>query len=166
MSHTMKLWERDKEHRLHHDTSISLNQFGFKPSCSTMEAIFLIRSLVEKYRDVKKDLHMVFIDLEKAYDSVLRDVLWRVSEQKRVSIRHIQVLKHMYERTTTIVRIVGGDTKDFPISIGLHQGSAVSPYLFYISFTWIDETYTREYPLVHDVYRWYSFDRWDARRSQ
>ncbi len=55
---------------------------------STMEAIFLIRSLMEKYRDIKKDLHMVFIDLEKVYDNVLRDVLWRVLEQKRISIRH------------------------------------------------------------------------------
>ncbi len=75
MSHTMKLWERVMEHRLRHDTSISPNQFGFMPGCSTIGAIFLIRSLMEKYRDVKKNLLMIFIDLERAYDSVPRDVL-------------------------------------------------------------------------------------------
>ncbi len=80
MSYTMKLWERFVEHRLRHDTSISLNQFGFMPGRSTMEAVFIIRSLMKKYRDVKKNLHMVFIDLEKAYDSILRDVLWKVLE--------------------------------------------------------------------------------------
>ncbi len=77
------------EHQLHHNTSISLNQFGFMPGRSTMEVIFLIRSLMEKYRDVKKDLYVVFIYLENAYDSVPRDVLWRAVEQKRVSIRYI-----------------------------------------------------------------------------
>ena len=30
----------------------------------------------------------------------------------------------------TIVRTCDGNTTDFPINIGLHQGSALSPYLF------------------------------------
>ena len=43
MSHTMKLWERVIEHRLRAITRVSINQFGFMPGRSTMEAIFLIR---------------------------------------------------------------------------------------------------------------------------
>jgi hypothetical protein len=40
-----------------------------------MEAIFLIRQFMERYRE-QKDLHMIFIDLEKAYDKVLRNIIW------------------------------------------------------------------------------------------
>jgi hypothetical protein len=36
----------------------------------------------------------------------------------------------MYRDVVTFVRICDGDTNDFPIKIGLHQGSALSPYLF------------------------------------
>ena len=36
----------------------------------------------------------------------------------------------MYNNVVTSVRTSDGDTDDFPIRIGLHQGSALSPYLF------------------------------------
>ncbi|GKA90489.1 hypothetical protein Tco_0812359 [Tanacetum coccineum] len=45
------------------------------PGRSTTEAIHLLRSLIEKYRERQRDLHLAFLDLEKAYDSVPHDIM-------------------------------------------------------------------------------------------
>ena len=106
------------------------NQFGFMPGRSTMEAIFLIRQLMESYREQKKDLHIVFIDLEKAYDKIPRNVMWWALEKHKVPTKYITFIKHMYKDVMMFVLTCDGNTNDFLIKIGLHQVSALSPYLF------------------------------------
>jgi hypothetical protein len=95
-----------------------------------MEAIFLIKQLMERCMEQKKDLHMIFIDLEKAYDKVPRNVMWWALQKHKVSSKYITLIKDMYDNIVTNVRTSDRDTNDFPISIGLHQESALSPYLF------------------------------------
>ena len=60
---------------------MSEKHFGFIIGRPTIEAIYLLRRLVEKYREKKKDIHMVFIDLEKAYDEILRDIIGDFGEK-------------------------------------------------------------------------------------
>ena len=64
---------------------------------------------------------MVFIDLEKAYDRVPRDILWTALEKKGVCVTYIKVIHDMYDGVLIKVRTLGGETNDFPIKIGQHQ---------------------------------------------
>jgi hypothetical protein len=77
---------------------------------------------MERYRE-QKDLHMVFIDLEKAYDKVPRNVMWWALEKHKVPTKYITLIKDMYNDVVMCVHTCGGDTSDFPIKIGLHQVS-------------------------------------------
>ena len=76
MSHSMKLYERIIEGRLRRLVNISEEQSGFMKGKSTTDAIFALRKVQEKYREGLKELHSVFIDLEKAYDRVPREELY------------------------------------------------------------------------------------------
>ena len=76
ISHTMQLWERIIERRLRSDLTFSNQQYGFMPGKSTTDASFALRVLMEKYREGQKELHCVFVDLEKAYDNVPIEGVW------------------------------------------------------------------------------------------
>ncbi|CAM2099752.1 unnamed protein product [Caretta caretta] len=72
MSHTMKLWERVINKRLRSEVDIRANQYGFMPERPT---IFAWRQLVEKFREKRKNIHMMFIDLENIFDRVPSEVI-------------------------------------------------------------------------------------------
>ena len=46
-----------------------------------------------KYKETCKYLHRVFIDLEKAYDRVPREVISWVLEKKEVSLKCIRLIR-------------------------------------------------------------------------
>ena len=68
MSHTMKIWERIIEARQRHKVEIRKQQYGFMPGKKTTDAMIALIMLMEKYREGQRELHSVFVDLEKAYD--------------------------------------------------------------------------------------------------
>ncbi|KAK3521199.1 hypothetical protein QTP70_000483 [Hemibagrus guttatus] len=104
MSHTMKVWERVVEARLRKVVEICEQQYGFMPRKSTTDAIFALRILMEKYRDGQRELHCVFVDLEKAYDRVPREELWYCMRKSGVAEKYVRVVQDMYERSRTVVR--------------------------------------------------------------
>ncbi|KAK3527832.1 hypothetical protein QTP86_006897 [Hemibagrus guttatus] len=144
MSHTMKLWERVVEASLRKVVEICEQQYGFMPRKSTTDAIFALRILMEKYRGGQRELHCVFVDLEKAYDRVPREELWYCMRKSGVAEKYVRVVQDMYERSRTVVRCAVGQTEEFKVEVGLHQGSALSPFLFAIVMDQLSEEVRQE----------------------
>ncbi|GJV94485.1 retrovirus-related pol polyprotein LINE-1 [Tanacetum coccineum] len=87
IGHTMKLWDRVIERRLRRETTVSENQ------------------------ERQRDLHFAFLDIEKAYDSVPRELIWKTLIEKGTPRKYIRVIKDMYDGVKT-------------------RGSTISPHLF------------------------------------
>ncbi|KAK3541961.1 hypothetical protein QTP86_008147 [Hemibagrus guttatus] len=88
----------------------------------------------------------VFVDLEKAYDRVLREELWYCMKKSGVAEKYVRVLQDMYERSRAVVRCAVGQTEKFKVEVGLHQGSALSPFLFAIVMDQLSEEVRQESP--------------------
>ncbi|KAK3548010.1 hypothetical protein QTP70_002315 [Hemibagrus guttatus] len=142
----MKVWERKVEARLRKVVEICEQQYGFMPRKSTTDAISALRILMEKYREGQRELHCVFVDLEKAYDSVPREELWYCMRKSGVAMKYVRVVQDMYERSRTVVRCAVGQTEEFKVEVGLHQGSALSPFLFAIVMDQLSEEVRQEFP--------------------
>ena len=114
ISHTMKLWESRRAAPARNDADIN-KPIWFHARRSTTEAIFLIRQVMERFREQKKDLHMVFIDLEKAYDKIPRNIMWQSLDKHKVPSKYMTLIKDMYNNVVTSVRTNDGNTDYFPI---------------------------------------------------
>ena len=125
----MKVLERVLEKRIRCQVSIDNMQFGFMPGKGTTGAIFIMRQVQEKHQ-AKKKLYYAFVDLEKTFDRVPREVVRWALRKLGVNERLIRTVMALYTEAWTVVRTDAGLSKKIEMKVGLHQGSVLSPQLF------------------------------------
>ena len=108
-------------------------QCGFRPARSTIDMLFVVRRLQKLGRQRKIPLYMCFVDLQEAYDSVDRELLWKVLARAGVPSVMIDVIRQFHDGMWTRVRMDDGKLSEwFEVTHGLRQGCVLSPLLFNI----------------------------------
>ena len=79
-----------------------------------------------------KPLYMAFVDLEKAFDRVPRDVIWRAMRKLGIDEWLVRLVQSMYKDVRSRVRVGDGYSEELGVGVGVHQGSVLSPLLFII----------------------------------
>ena len=97
--------------------------------------MFAVRRLQELGRKARAPLFLCFIDLQKAYDSVDRTLLWQVLARFGTPPQMIEVIRQFHDGMRACVRSDNGRCSEwFEVAQGLRQGCVLSPLLFNVFF--------------------------------
>ena len=107
--------------------------FGFMPGKGTTDDIFMMRQLQEKHPAKMKKLYYAFVDLEKAFDRVPREVVRWALRNLCVDEWLIRTVMEFYTEACTVVKIDAGLSESFDVKVGLYQRSVLSPLVFAVS---------------------------------
>jgi hypothetical protein len=101
----MKTFGRLIKHWLEEECVSLEEQCCFTTGRSYIDHIFTLRQILEKCQEISKQIGMAFIDIEKAYDSVPRKLLWQALEQASISEHIRDILKSMYSNNRCQVKV-------------------------------------------------------------
>ena len=127
----MKLLERILDGRIQKrvEEELGEEQLGFRKGRGTTDGMFALRQLVEKILEIQGRMAVGFVDLEKAYDTVPREMVMATVRWIGVPEAEARMVEAMYEGTKGRVVVGSGLSEEFPVNIGLRRRSALSPLL-------------------------------------
>jgi len=107
-------------------------QSGFCAGRSCIDNIFCLKQIIEKRISVGREIHIVFVDLRKAFDSVPLVKLWDTMKEENINTVYINAIKGLYADCQSCVKVGSNTSSTFKINKGLRQGCCISPTLFKI----------------------------------
>lgn len=105
-------------------------QCGFRRKRSTVDQLFAIRQMMERFYEHDTDLHFLFVDFKQAFDNVNRQELYRVMREFGIVNKLIRLVEMTMKDTRAKVKVINRMTKSFSFSNGVKQGDGLSAVLF------------------------------------
>ena len=127
---TSKLIECCILSRIEEAIKATQNQFGFQKGVGTDTCIFVLKEIINKFRNSNTNSFLAFLDASKAFDRVRHDLIFVKLNKVGVPSYIIRLLKFWYSTQTMYVRWNGHLSERFGCSNGVKQGGILSPYLF------------------------------------
>ena len=132
ISHASKVMLKILQARLQQNMNHELPdvQAGFRKGRGVRGQIANIRWIMEKAREVQKNIDFSFIDYAKAFDCVDHKKLWKILKEMGIPDHLTCLLRNLSAGQEATVRTGHGTTDWFQIGKGVHQGCILSPRLF------------------------------------
>lgn len=105
-------------------------QGGFRENKSTIDQIFIIRQLAQNTWEFDQELHTLFVDFKKAYDSTNRESIYKILEHFHIPQKLMELIKTTLNKTMVKVKVGNVLSREVQVNTGLRQGDTLSPIIF------------------------------------
>lgn len=120
-------------------------QAGFREGRCCLDNIFSLSECIHaRLRQQKGSAYVIFVDFNRAFDSINHTKLWNKLYGLGVSPKIIRIIANLYSRATLRVRTPEGLTRETQISEGVLQGEILSPLLFILFIADMEEVFRRK----------------------
>ena len=106
------------------------NQFGFKKGHSTDLCTYTLKETINYYTRLGSPVFIAFLDLEKAFDKVNHDKLFKILLKRKTPVYIVELLMYWYSQQQFQIRWNGRLSRGFRATNGIRQGGLLSPFLF------------------------------------
>ena len=134
LSKAMKMFQQIMKKRIIAivENGLEGSQSGFRPGRSTQDHIFRIKHITQKSIQQKKKVFLAFVDMEKAFDRVPRNILWEILKERGVRGKTLRIIQNIYKDNVNAIIYDNMISETFSTQEGLRQGGSLSPVLFVI----------------------------------
>ena len=112
-------------------------QAGFRRGHSCLEQIHILKRVMEAYQQRQLPLIAIFIDFSKAFDSVDREMIWKILRHYGVPVKIVSAISALYRGCSNRVRISGQLSEPFTVNTGVLQGDTLAPFLFVVVLDYV-----------------------------
>ena len=116
----MKVFERVIRQKIREMVDVDAVQSGFLPVKGTADVIFIAHQVEERYLEKKKKLSFAFLDLEKAFDQVPREVVKWAMKKLGVDECLIRSVMAMYSDNNNVISLNNIAGNKFDVNVGVH----------------------------------------------
>ena len=107
-------------------------QCGFRPARSCADQLFCLRHLTDLALQRQHRLHLCFVDLQRAFDSLSRPALWAILRARGLPEQLVLLLQDLHTETRCKVRVGSTRSGSFDTPWGVQQGDPIAGLLFNI----------------------------------
>ena len=112
-------------------------QAVFRKDWSCTDQIAALQIIIEQSLECNISLFLNFVDFEKAFDNLEREVLWNLMALYGIPQNFINIIRNSYNNIQCRVIHEGKLTESFDIKTGVKQGCLLSPFLFLLAIDYI-----------------------------
>lgn len=109
---------------------LHVSQGGFRDRRGCLDQAAYLQEFISQSLHDELEIHMAFLDIKAAYDTVYRPLLWKKCRDRDVPAPLIRLLAALFDSNRAVIGVRGSNSEAFDLPSGLLQGSILSPILY------------------------------------